>query len=372
MAIVQLIHPSILSIVYGFSPATIYANLLADYLSLGKRSMRLAMKKNDILSSLLAGFFCLWGVANAEVKIYPSTVESGSLKATELDKSIDKNRDQIAFCLNKAEDSIKKFGGDIVVNFKVSSDGSVSTVTTPEGTIPANDVQTCLTDRWARFLFNSSEAKPTTAKVRLHLVGSEESGEKGKTSSKTANDKAKAPKGEVELKTDNESVVNEFMRDISGPIGAKEKQTGRAFGITSDTISSSRKMGYGQVSKSTQKSESKKEKKTKKRSGFYMGNIDSIGGLPQPLIKKVLKRRSNQFKACFLRQVQKNPKLNGTVKVKFTIGKSGSVAKASISKSSVGNKSVENCIKQRVRTLRFPAPKGGGIVMVKAPFSFSN
>jgi hypothetical protein len=56
--------------------------------------------------------------------------------------------------------------------------------------------------------------------------------------------------------------------------------------------------------------------------------------------------------------------------VKFVIGKTGSVSKASTKTSTLGSKAVEGCINSRFMRFKFPEPKGGGIVIVSYPFIF--
>ena len=67
----------------------------------------------------------------------------------------------------------------------------------------------------------------------------------------------------------------------------------------------------------------------------------------------------------------KNPNLGGKVTIKFVIAKDGSVSKASVKSSTMGNKSVEGCITGRFMRFKFPEPKGGGIVIVSYPFIFA-
>jgi len=54
----------------------------------------------------------------------------------------------------------------------------------------------------------------------------------------------------------------------------------------------------------------------------------------------------------------------------FTIGKTGSVSSAKVQKSSVGSQAVNSCLVSVFKRLKFPKPKGGGIVIVKYPFVF--
>jgi outer membrane biosynthesis protein TonB len=109
------------------------------------------------------------------------------------------------------------------------------------------------------------------------------------------------------------------------------------------------------------------------------GGIGRIGGQPiilgaldKSLIDAVIKRNMRRIRYCYQRQLPKDPTLGGKIVVKFVISKDGSVSKASIRSSSMASPAVESCIANKVfRTLKFPEPKGGGIVIVSYPFIFS-
>jgi pSer/pThr/pTyr-binding forkhead associated (FHA) protein len=105
--------------------------------------------------------------------------------------------------------------------------------------------------------------------------------------------------------------------------------------------------------------------------GKIGGDPIILGALDKSLIDAVIKRHMNQIRYCYQRELTKNPNLGGKVTVKFVIAKDGSVSKASIKSSSLGNKSAESCITGRFRRFRFPEPKGGGIVIVSYPFIFA-
>ena len=57
--------------------------------------------------------------------------------------------------------------------------------------------------------------------------------------------------------------------------------------------------------------------------------------------------------------------------VKFTIAKDGQVSAAKTKVSSVSNSAVEGCLNKTMMKLKFPAPKGEGIVIVSYPFLFA-
>ena len=105
--------------------------------------------------------------------------------------------------------------------------------------------------------------------------------------------------------------------------------------------------------------------------GKIGGDPIILGALDKSLIDAVIKRHMNQIRYCYQRQLTKNPNLGGKITVKFVIAKDGTVSKASIKSSTMGDKSVEGCITSRFMRFKFPEPKGGGIVIVSYPFIFA-
>ena len=100
------------------------------------------------------------------------------------------------------------------------------------------------------------------------------------------------------------------------------------------------------------------------------GSPTILGPLDKALIEKVVRRDLNQIKYCYTRELTKDPSLKGKVVVKFTIAKDGSVSKASIKSSTLGSRKVDECVTDRFRKLKFPAPNGGAIVIVSYPLIF--
>ena len=70
-----------------------------------------------------------------------------------------------------------------------------------------------------------------------------------------------------------------------------------------------------------------------------------------------------------MRGWKKNPKLKGTLIVKFQIAASGRVKKAEVIDDELGSNKVSRCIRKRVLAWPFPKPKGGP-ALVHYPFTF--
>jgi pSer/pThr/pTyr-binding forkhead associated (FHA) protein len=111
-----------------------------------------------------------------------------------------------------------------------------------------------------------------------------------------------------------------------------------------------------------------------KGSGGFKGDMGDpiiMGALDRSLIDAVIKRKMSQIRYCYQRELQKDPGLGGKLVIKFTIAKDGTVSQASPAENTVGSSAVGECVVQRFRSMQFPEPKGGGVVIVKYPFIFS-
>ncbi len=93
-----------------------------------------------------------------------------------------------------------------------------------------------------------------------------------------------------------------------------------------------------------------------------------MGSLSMEIIRQVIASHRDQIKYCYSQELNRNPNLAGKVAVKFTISPKGYVTQASVAQTTLNNAAVENCITQKIRTWKFPEPKGGGIVIVNYPF----
>ncbi len=95
------------------------------------------------------------------------------------------------------------------------------------------------------------------------------------------------------------------------------------------------------------------------------------GSLSKEEIGRVIRRNLARFKYCYEKQLNANPNLGGKISIYFTIAPTGSVAQAKVRETSMNNKKVESCTTKVMRSLKFPKPRGGGIVVVTYPFVFA-
>lgn len=92
------------------------------------------------------------------------------------------------------------------------------------------------------------------------------------------------------------------------------------------------------------------------------------GGLDRNEIAAVIERHLGEIRYCYEQGLQQSPKLAGRVSMKFFIGAEGYVTSASISNSSLKSAQVEGCITNRLKSWKFPNPRGGVVVKVNYPF----
>ena len=93
-----------------------------------------------------------------------------------------------------------------------------------------------------------------------------------------------------------------------------------------------------------------------------------VGSLSMEIIRRVIHSHRDQIKYCYSRELTRKPNLHGKIPIRFTINHRGYVRQASVYRPTIQNVSLTRCMVQRVRTWRFPAPRGGGIVIVTYPF----
>jgi len=92
------------------------------------------------------------------------------------------------------------------------------------------------------------------------------------------------------------------------------------------------------------------------------------GSLAREVIRRVIQRHIGEIRQCYEEGLNRDRTLTGRVTVRFIIGADGEVKASLIQETTLGDQRVERCIATAVRSWRFPAPDGGGIVIVNYPF----
>ncbi|MEZ4410202.1 MAG: AgmX/PglI C-terminal domain-containing protein [Polyangiales bacterium] len=94
------------------------------------------------------------------------------------------------------------------------------------------------------------------------------------------------------------------------------------------------------------------------------------GSLPPAVIRRVVRRHSNEVRSCYAQGLAQDPQLAGRVTVRFAIGSEGRVIGVTVVEDTLPSPSVGECIARAVRRWEFPQPEGGGVVTVSYPFTF--
>jgi hypothetical protein len=97
------------------------------------------------------------------------------------------------------------------------------------------------------------------------------------------------------------------------------------------------------------------------------GKIDSpIGGrLPPEVIQRIVRQNYGFFRGCYERGLARNRDLIGSVRVRFTIERDGTVSHvADDGNSTMPDTEVVRCIHREYAQIRFPHPEGGTVTVV--------
>ena len=105
--------------------------------------------------------------------------------------------------------------------------------------------------------------------------------------------------------------------------------------------------------------------------GLGPGKPEVVGSIDPELIRKVVHEHRAQIRTCYETQLNAKPNLAGKLISAWTIDPAGAVTEAHTQESTLRDRSVESCVASRIRTWRFPIPKGGGEVFVTYPFIFT-
>jgi TonB family protein len=99
-----------------------------------------------------------------------------------------------------------------------------------------------------------------------------------------------------------------------------------------------------------------------------LGRASVRGSLDKTIIRRVIRRQLPRIRAVFERSLKRNPALGGRLSLRFTIGASGRVIGAQVAGGS--DPALRAALRRVTLRWRFPAPKGGGSVVVTYPLVF--
>ena len=88
-------------------------------------------------------------------------------------------------------------------------------------------------------------------------------------------------------------------------------------------------------------------------------------------VRQVIRKNTSSIKTCYSNRLKTNPDIEGKVVVEWDISQDGSVSKAGIKSSTLKDEVVENCIVDKIKSLKYPVPPNGNTANISYPFSFS-
>ena len=95
------------------------------------------------------------------------------------------------------------------------------------------------------------------------------------------------------------------------------------------------------------------------------------GSLSKEVIRRIVRRHTNEVRACYEARLAADPTLAGKIVVRFVLDAGGHVVAVSIAESTFPDTAVETCIANAVRAWTFPAVPGGGSASITYPFELS-
>ena len=107
------------------------------------------------------------------------------------------------------------------------------------------------------------------------------------------------------------------------------------------------------------------------KEGSVNPEIQIMGALHQCTIDSYVRKSVGEIRQCYENELAKDPKLAGRVLINFVISASGDVSSSKVLRTTLGNAEVEKCVAGVIKKIKFPKPKGGGIVFVNYPFVFN-
>lgn len=100
-------------------------------------------------------------------------------------------------------------------------------------------------------------------------------------------------------------------------------------------------------------------------------SIGAQGTIDKEAVAKVINSHLHEVSSCYERALLKTPGLAGKIVLEWQITTTGSVGFAKTKSSTMQSAAVESCILASLKTWRFPAAKGAGVV-ITYPFMFNS
>ncbi len=99
-----------------------------------------------------------------------------------------------------------------------------------------------------------------------------------------------------------------------------------------------------------------------------------LGSMDPDEVREILDQYIPLFRHCYDQELERmNNKIKGTMQLNFEIGASGRVTKANIMLQKMDfSEEGKGCVRNVLKGIQFPKPKGGGVVEIKQPLNFES
>jgi hypothetical protein len=99
------------------------------------------------------------------------------------------------------------------------------------------------------------------------------------------------------------------------------------------------------------------------------GNVAVLGAIDKELVRRVIQEHASQIRYCYEQELQRDPRLEGKVVVKWIINGDGHASGAQVDAgTTLASERVHRCMMDRIQSWEFPKPKGGGIAVITYPW----
>jgi hypothetical protein len=89
-----------------------------------------------------------------------------------------------------------------------------------------------------------------------------------------------------------------------------------------------------------------------------------VGRLPPEVIQHIVRENFGRFRRCYKNGLARDPHLQGQVRVRFVIGRSGAVSMAADDGSDLPDRNVVLCVVRGFGSLAFPQPKDRTVTVI--------
>jgi pSer/pThr/pTyr-binding forkhead associated (FHA) protein len=111
-------------------------------------------------------------------------------------------------------------------------------------------------------------------------------------------------------------------------------------------------------------------RKAERDVSIQTGQVAVLGAIDKELIRRVIQEHASQIRYCYEQELQRDPKLEGKVVIRWIINADGHVSNPQVDGggTTLGNDAVHRCMMDRIQSWEFPKPKGGGIAVITYPW----